>query len=318
MDDCGVRDRVSVVTPVYNGERHLHRLLDSVLAQTWDEVEMILVDDGSEDGTLAVAEGYRERFRTRGYLFLIVTAEHRNASAAINHGLPLVTGEFLIWPDSDDALHPDSIRKRVEFLRGNSQYQCVRSLRDYRNEDGSPGAPQESHGNPENEELFFPILRGEDFVCCGCYMLRCAAFFAIYPHRRVPEYDVGQNFQMLLPFLYRHRCPTLREALYTVYVRPGSHSRRTLTQREDEKKYEDFERLVSEIAEICAITSPEELLQIELWKQRRRYEIALRYDQRCRAIKALLWLCFHGGMGKGAAIRMSVNILCKPRKRRGL
>lgn len=315
MDNLTVRDRVSVVTPVYNGEGHLYRLLDSVLAQTWDEVEMILVDDGSEDGTLAVAEGYRERFQKRGYPFRIVMAEHRNASAAINHGLPLVTGEFLIWPDSDDALHPDSIRKRAEFLQANPQYQCVRSLRNYRNEDGSPGVPQEGCGSLENEELFFPVLRGEDFVCCGCYMLRCKAFFSIYPHRQIPEYDVGQNFQMLLPFLYRHRCPTLREELYSVYVRPESHSRRILTQQEDEKKYEDFEKLVSELSEICGITSSEELLQIELWKQRRRYWIALRYGRRARAIKALLWICLHNGIGAGAAVRMAVKILCNPRRR---
>lgn len=309
MESPGVRDRVSVVTPVYNGERHLHRLLESILAQTWDEVEMILVDDGSGDGTLAVAERYREQFRTRGYRFRIVAAEHRSASAAINHGLPLVTGEFLIWPDSDDALHPDSIRRRVEFLRANPQYQCVRSLGEYRQEDGSPGTPQERRGDPENEDLFFPVLLGEDFVCCGCYMLQSAAFFAIYPQRRIPEYDVGQNFQMLLPFLYRHRCPTLREELYTVYIRPDSHSRRTLTQQEDEKKYADFERLVSELAAICGITDSEELLQIERWKQRRRFDISMRYGRRGRAAKALWWLCRHRGIRPRAAVRAAREIL---------
>lgn len=309
MDTQTVRDRVSVVTPVYNGEKHLYRLLESVLAQTWDKVEMILVDDGSEDATLAVAEEYRERFRARGYQFHIVAAEHRNASAAINRGLPLVTGEFLIWPDSDDALHPGSIRKRVEFLRANPQYQCVRSLSTYRQEDGSPGQPQERRGDPENEKLFFPVLRGEDFVCCGCYMLRCGAFFNIYPQRRIPEYDVGQNFQMLLPFLYRHLCPTLQEELYIVYVRPDSHSHRALSQLEDEKKYADFERLVSELAELIGITDREELLEIERWKQRRRYEISLRYRQRVRAGRALVWLCGHGGIRPGRAVKSAVKIL---------
>ena len=135
----GVKGRVSVVTPVYNGERRLHRLLESVLAQSWDDVEMILADDGSQDGTLEAAESFRERFRARGFSFRVVSAEHRNASAAINRALPLVTGEFLIWPDSDDALHPDSIRRRADFLEANPQYQCVRSLPSYREEDGEIG-----------------------------------------------------------------------------------------------------------------------------------------------------------------------------------
>lgn len=309
MDARGVEGRVSVVTPVYNGAGHVGRLLESVLAQTWDEVEMILVDDGSEDATVAVAEGYRERFRARGYRFEIVAAEHRNASAAINRGLPLVTGEFLIWPDSDDALHPDSIRKRASFLRENPRYQCVRSLSEYRREDGSSAPPQEQRGDPENEALFFPVLRGEDFVCCGCYMLRCAAFFAIYPQRRIPEYGVGQNFQMLLPFLYRHRCPTLREALYTVYVRPDSHSRRALSREEDEEKYADFERLVTELAALCKITDPGELEEIEGWKQRRRYELSLRYGQRAGAARALWWLCRHGRVRPKEAVKGAVKIL---------
>lgn len=90
------KGRVSVVTPVYNGESHLRRMLDSVLEQTCQQVEMILVDDGSADGTVRIAEGYLEKFVRRGYDFRIVKAEHKNASAAINQGLLLVTGEYLI------------------------------------------------------------------------------------------------------------------------------------------------------------------------------------------------------------------------------
>ena len=120
--------RVSVVTPVYNGESHLPAMLDSVLAQTYPDMEMILVDDGSTDATIKVAETYREKFTARGYKYRIVAAEHKNASGAINKGLPYVTGEYLIWPDSDDILKPESVTKRVEYLRSHPEYACVRSL----------------------------------------------------------------------------------------------------------------------------------------------------------------------------------------------
>ena len=59
----------------------------------------------------------RERFAQRGWRYEIVSGTHQNASAAINLGLPLVTGEFLIWPDSDDALEPQSVERRVRFCR---------------------------------------------------------------------------------------------------------------------------------------------------------------------------------------------------------
>ncbi|WP_347223618.1 glycosyltransferase family A protein, partial [Bacteroides congonensis] len=66
-----IKGRVSAVVPVYNGEKHLANMLDSILEQTWPQVELILVDDGSSDGTVAVAEGYRENFAARGYGYRI-------------------------------------------------------------------------------------------------------------------------------------------------------------------------------------------------------------------------------------------------------
>lgn len=131
-----VKHRVSIVTPVFNGESYLAEFLDSVLAQSYEQVEMILVDDGSADKTVSVAEGYREQFSARGYEYRIIQAGHRNASAAINQGLRYVSGEYLIWPDGDDILEKDSIKKRVEFLQDHPEYHCVRSLAYYRDHTG--------------------------------------------------------------------------------------------------------------------------------------------------------------------------------------
>lgn len=296
---------VSIVTPVYNGAGHLAGLLDSVLAQTYPHIELILADDGSTDGTLEVAEGCRGQFEARGYGFRAVPGPHKNASAAISRGLPYVAGEFLIWPDSDDVLAPESVEKRVRFLREHPEYQCVRSLPWYF--DGETGArvdqADEQRGNLSREELFWDVLEGRTFVCCGCYMLRTAAFFDIYPERRIPEYDVGQNFQMLLPFLYRHRCPTLREELYGVSVRPGSHSRTALTQAQEEKKYGDYERLVDELAGICGLDSREELDRVARWKAGRRYQISLKYRRWGEAFRALGWLRRCGGIRGGETLK---------------
>ena len=233
-----IKDKVSVIIPVFNGERHLGRMLDSVLSQTYFWVEVILVDDGSTDHTLRVAEGYREKFEKKGYDYRIVRSEHRNASAAINCGLPYVTGEFLIWPDSDDRLEKESVKKRVKFLKENPRYQCVRSLAYYFEEGSQRRVPaDEKTGDVSKEDIFWDILESRTYVCCGCYMLRAEKFFEIYPERRIPEYDVGQNFQMLLPFMYHYLCPTMTEKLYGVCVRKGSHSRRVLTEEEEKKKY---------------------------------------------------------------------------------
>ena len=297
--------RVSIVTPVYNGETHLAKMLDSVLAQTYPDVEMILVDDGSADGTVRAAQNYSEKFEAKGYGYRIVRAEHKNASAAINQGLPFVSGEYLIWPDSDDYLEPESIRRRVDFLRQHPQYACVRSLSYYFDEETGTRSEKadEQRGDLKKLDLFWDILESKTFVCCGCYMLRAKAFFEVYPERRIPEYDVGQNFQMLLPFMYRHQCPTIEEELYGVAVREGSHSRTALTQVQEEKKYRDYEKLLDDIAENCGITDRESRERILCWKARRRYKIALKYGRKKAAVRALVWLHKCGGFSVSEALK---------------
>lgn len=311
LDECTFSSGlVSIVTPVHNGEAHLAGMLDSVLAQTYPRIEMILADDGSTDRTIEVAESYRERFAARGYAYRIVRGEHRNASGAINTGLPYVTGEYLIWPDSDDVLAPESVERRVQFLREHEEYRCVRSLAYYF--DAATGErskkKDEQQGDFSREDLFWDILEARTFVCCGCYMLKTESFFGIYPGRRIPEYDVGQNFQMLLPYMYRHKCPTIRQELYGVAMRPGSHSRTSLTQAQDEKKYADYEKLVDEIADICRIQDKESLDRILRWKILRRYDIALKYGRKREALAALKQLRRHGSLSAGQALKKTIWI----------
>lgn len=306
-----VKDKVSIVTPVYNGEKYLPPMLDSVLGQTYPAIEMILVDDGSTDRTLRMAESYRKKFTDRGYEYYIVRAEHGGAASAINEGLSFVTGEFLIWPDSDDRLEPSSVEKRVRFLKKYPEYKCVRTLPYYFKQDtGELTKSDENIKNYFNEKLFWDLLEYRSFVCCGCYMLRTEPFFHIYPERRIPVYHVGQNFQMLLPFMFYHSCPTIPERLYGVCVRENSHSRTRLTRREEEQRDLEYEELVDEIADICHIDDEASRKRIAYWKARRRYVLAVKYKcvkeavdacrlmYRCKGLnmykllKDFAWVCF--------------------------
>ncbi len=144
----------------------------------------------------------------------------------------------------------------------------------------------EKTGDLSRENLFWDILYSRTYVCCGCYMLKSEYFFNIYPERRIPEYDVGQNFQMLLPFMFYHQCPTIPEQLYGVCVREGSHSRKILTKEEEYRKYRDYELLVDEIAAICHIEDKASRNRITYWKAKRRYYLEIKYGNRKEAMKA--------------------------------
>ncbi len=101
---------VSILIPAHNSARWLAATLDSALAQTWPHREIIVVDDGSNDDTLAVARG----FESRGVR--VATQPNRGASAARNHALRLARGEFIQFLDADDLLAPDKIEQQVARL----------------------------------------------------------------------------------------------------------------------------------------------------------------------------------------------------------
>jgi len=99
-----VNPKISVIIPVYNPGLYLRRCLDSVLGQTYENIEVILVDDGSTDGSDRICDEYAQKDER------IVCIHQRNAgvSAARNRGLELCTGEYVHMPDSDDYIERDS------------------------------------------------------------------------------------------------------------------------------------------------------------------------------------------------------------------
>lgn len=295
MSDTYKTGVVSSVTPVYNGEKYIYKLLDSLLAQTWENVQVIIVDDGSNDNTVEAVEAYRNKFEYKGYEFIVVKCEHRNASAAIKQGLKYVTGEYLIWPDGDDELTPESIEKRIRFLINHPEYSCVRSTQKYVDfVTGSEVENEERIGNLDTRKLFWDILFAKTYVCCGCYMLKSEYFFKLYEGYEFPVYNVGQNFQMLLPFMYYYECPTINEPLYIVNRRTDSHSARVLTEAEEKNKYSDYENLIDDIAHIIGITSEGELRQLAVWKLNRRLIIGKKYHDGKLVRSAAIGLMRHG------------------------
>ena len=98
---------VSVLIPAYNAERWLAMTIRSVLAQAWSRVEVIVVDDGSRDGTLAVARAFESS------TVKVVTQPNMGAPAARNRAFELAQGSYIQWLDSDDVLDPGKISAQM-------------------------------------------------------------------------------------------------------------------------------------------------------------------------------------------------------------
>lgn len=96
---------ISIIIPVYNVEKYLRRCLDSVLNQTFTDWEAICVNDGSPDNSAAILDEYA----ARDARFKIVTKENGGLSDARNAGMKIATGEYVLYLDSDDFIHPQTM-----------------------------------------------------------------------------------------------------------------------------------------------------------------------------------------------------------------
>lgn len=103
---------VSVIVPIYKVEKYLCQCIDSIIAQTYQNLEIILVDDGSPDGCGATCDEYAQNdSRIR-----VIHKENGGLSSARNVGLAAATGEYVMFVDSDDWIEPDSIQRLYEEL----------------------------------------------------------------------------------------------------------------------------------------------------------------------------------------------------------
>lgn len=223
---------VSVIIPCYNGERFIHRLLDSLLSQTYPNLEIIIVDDGSTDKTALIIQAYISKFAMRNNLLTYVYQKNAGQSYAINKGLKLFTGKYLVWPDADDFyVSKEALSLMVDALENSSEdVSMVRSYASKIDEDTmeSVGLFQESEKSRWKEDLFLDCLfalNGFWFVPGQC-MIKSEVFLKRNSDKHIFEgrYS-GQNWQMMLPVLYKYRCLTIRQTLYSVLIRKNSSSR---------------------------------------------------------------------------------------------
>ncbi len=238
--------KVSVLTPCYNGCSYVGRFLDSLLLQTYSNFEVIVVDDGSTDGTKDIVLQYVSKFMDRGVVLTYIYQDNGGQASAINNGLKHVSGDYLIWPDSDDFYNPDSIELLANFLSNNSSYKAVRGFATFVDEVDLKVLSLEKPKDFNKEDLFLDYMLVSDNVKCfpGIMMIDFNEFklrnngLDIYVSRQ------GQNWQMILPMLYFNKCKNLDVSVYNYVVRKGSHSRSNLDFEKSISRFNGFRSII--------------------------------------------------------------------------
>jgi|GEM_PF-878279 len=111
---------VSIIIPTYNSSHFLPECLNSVLSQSYENIEIIVIDDGSTDNTTDVVQPFTQHIIYR-------KQENRGLAGARNAGLSVSTGEFIAWLDADDIAHPDRILLQATFLLNNPEFILISS-----------------------------------------------------------------------------------------------------------------------------------------------------------------------------------------------
>ena len=190
---------VSVIIPCYNGERFLKATLESVFSQSYLDFEVIVVDDGSTDGSGSIIKEYGDRIHA-------VFTENRGVSAARNLGTRLARGALLQYLDADDLLHPDALKKRVEALRALAQGGVAEgvAISEWQElVELSPGQYRyRAHGRPD----FHHLSHAEESSFSGFWAPPAAIMYTREIVARIGDWDEGlpiiQDARFLLDAAY--------------------------------------------------------------------------------------------------------------------
>lgn len=272
--------RVSILMACYNGERFIDRSFKSVLAQSWPDIELVFVDDGSTDNSLVKAQSYMEKFRLRGYLLQIVHQENQGAAAAAANAAKKATGKYLQLLDVDDFIMPESCRLQAEFLETNPSRNVVRTngyIVPEENLDLQTN-PIERHPESVKPDIFLSLIKGDINNWAGAYMVRSEKHRNFYNSHDFPISRYGQNLQFLLPQALHSPAGFIDKPLFKYIRYSGSHSNQPTYEKQMEN-LNGYWNIRRTMLKILDITDKKVLEICEIAFYRRALNIAIDFDK---------------------------------------
>jgi glycosyltransferase involved in cell wall biosynthesis len=215
--------RVSVITVTYNHGRFLTEVIESVLSQTFEDWELIIVDDGSEDETPELVSDYLSDGRVR-----YIKQSHSGRAEARNHGITAARGKYLAILDADDRAMPERLEQQVKFLDSNPDHAAVGSWALFINDEGDQIGKRITPTPPEliRERILFTM----PFVHSSVMMRQSVVEEIGQYNKRLP---LSQDYDFMLRVVARY--PTANIPEFLVEYRVGQW--RIFSSRELRQKY---------------------------------------------------------------------------------
>lgn len=211
---------ISIVIPIYNAENYLHRCLDSIINNTYKELEIICVNDGSTDGSENIIAKYMADDERIKY----VSKQNGGISSARNSGMKQATGDYLTFVDSDDWIHPRYFEMMVEAMNRNNSDLAMCGFMD--TSDYSENMPMYSHEEISAETYHISMdtlfkdnkFRTYKVYVCGCLFRRNEMTYQFPENIKVIEDNI---FNMLTLPKYKD-VSIVNLPIYYYYQNPNS------------------------------------------------------------------------------------------------
>lgn len=207
------RPRVSVIIPCYNAAPYIGATIESVLAQTLPAAEIVVVDDGSRDDSLAVLAGFGERVR-------ILTRPNGGPAAARNMAIAHASGDFIAFLDSDDLWEPEKLARQMAEFSAHPETGLVFSEAVmFREENGERTALQRIGytGDPTFRQLLFG-----DYIPNSTVVVRREVIEATGPLNESRELVGAEDYEYWMRIALRHRLRGIPASLAWYRIRPGN------------------------------------------------------------------------------------------------
>ena len=158
--------KISVLMSVYNADKYLTEAMDSILAQTYSDFEMIVVNDKSTDESGDILKAFAQKDPR---IVILENAQNIGLTKSLNRGLAIAKGEYVARMDADDISAPDRFEKQVAFLDAHLDYSFVSCIGRYIDENGNP---ERLRPFPETNEEIYAMMPKVDAVMHPGVMFR--------------------------------------------------------------------------------------------------------------------------------------------------
>jgi len=123
------KEKVSIIVPVYNSEKYLNKCIDSIISQTYSNIEILIIDDGSNDQSVNICHEYKKKDNR----IKIIKEKHRGVSNARNVGLENASGDYILFVDSDDWIEKKLIEESISLYKESIADIVIYNLRQFDN-----------------------------------------------------------------------------------------------------------------------------------------------------------------------------------------